>query len=183
MAQTLASPGIGSIFSALAAASARPRYAFLVLQLVAEVSDTSGKAGPFVDRGNGPMGLRNWLCTQLLPMSERNVRRAALRARVIATVVDRLTGEAAHDEIIIASAVDEQVLAVGRANVSRAISDLVKTGLLRRHYAGYATNHANRGGGRHAVYVIEPAALSALGKPLARPTGKGEPRQGHLFAA
>ena len=183
MAQKLTSPGIGSIFSALAAASARPRYAFLVLQLVAEVSDANGKAGPFVNRGNGPMGLRDWLCTQLLPMSERHTRRAALRARVIANLSNRLTGDVSRDGMIIAGAVDEQVLAVGRANVSRAISDLVKTGLLRRHYAGYATNHVNRGGGRHAVYVIEPAALSALGKPVARPTAKGEPRQGQLFAA
>ena len=183
MAQTFTSPGIGSIFSALAAASARPRYAFLVLQLVAEVANAQGKAGPFVDRGHGPMGLRDWLCTQLLPMSERNARRAALRARVIASLTDRLTGDACRDEMIIADAVDEHVLAVGRANVSRAISDLVKTGLLRRHYAGYATNHANRGGGRQAVYVIEPAALTALGKSVARPAAKGEPRQGQLFAA
>ena len=158
--------GLGSIFAVLAACSARPRYAFLVLQLVAEVADGAGRAGPFVHFPSGPMGLRDWLCTQLMPMSARNVRRAALRARVVDGLADRLTGAPLHDEPIIAAALEEHVLAVGRANVSRAISDLVKAGLLRRHYAGYATNHANRGGGRHAVYVIEPHALAAMGKAV-----------------
>ena len=182
--QTRSGPtGLGLIFATLAAASARPRYAFLVLQLVAEVADRQGKAGPLVKRGEGPMGLRDWLCTQLMPMSERNARRAALRARVIAGLADQLTGEVTHDERVISSAVDDQVLAVGRANVSRAISDLVNAGLLRRHYAGYATNHLNRGGGRHAVYVIEPAALLALGKATPQPAGTSCLRQGQLFAA
>lgn len=128
------------------------------------------------------MGLRDWLCTQLMPISERNARRAALRARVITGLADQLTGDPVRDEVIIAGAVDDHVLAVGRANVSRAISELVKAGLLRRHYAGYATNHLNRGGGRHAVYVIEPAALIALGKTTSPPISKMPPRQGQLFA-
>jgi hypothetical protein len=56
---------------------------------------------------------------------------------------------------------------VGRQNVSRAISDLVKAVLVMRHYAGYATNHANRGAGRDAVYVLSPTALQTLGKSVA----------------
>ena len=187
MAKHLSSPdfaqaGLGSIFATLAASSPRPRYAFLVLQLVAEASGRAGRAGPFVQTCHGAVGLRDWLCTQLMPMSERNVRRAALRERVIAGLSPKLNDDPQHDEPIIAAAVEEHVLAVGRANVSRAISDLVRAGLLR-HYAGYATNHINRGGGRHAVYQIEPAALAALGKKLSPervPTG---PRQGELFAA
>ena len=88
-----------------------------------------------------------------------------------------MTGDGAHDEVIISGAVDEHILVVGRANVSRAISGFFKSRLLRRRYAGYATNRANRGGGRHADYVIEPAALSALGNPCADSAARSEPRQ------
>lgn len=176
---------IGSIYATLAKLSARPRYAFLVLQLVTEAADDRGRAGPLVRAGRGsPQYLRDWLCTQLLPMSERDGRRAALRARVTESVRHRLTGDTASDQSLIDNAVQEQVLAVGRANISRAISDLVKAGFLTRHYAGYATSHANRGGGRHAVYVVQPQILAALGRPVAPIplAGSRAPVQGQLFA-
>lgn len=177
--------GIGSIYATLAKVSARPRYAFLVLQLVTEAADAKGRAGPLVrDGSNRPLYLRDWLCTQLLPLSERDDRRLALRARVIEALGDRIGGNRQEDEALIAGAVEEQVLAAGRSNISRAISDLVKAGFLSRHYSGYATNHANRGGGRHAVYVVEPQILAALGRPIApmphRPSKI--PVQGQLFA-
>jgi hypothetical protein len=173
------SSGIGFIYATLAKLSARPRYAFLVLQLVTEAADA--RAGPLVrDGSNSPLLLRDWLCTQLLPLSERDDRRSALRARVLETLGDRLGGNAEADEALIAEAVVEQVLAAGRSNVSRAISDLVKAGFLNRHYAGYATNHANRGGGRHAVYVVERQILAALGRPVM--PASSVPAQGQLFA-
>lgn len=177
--------GIGSIYATLAKVSARPRYAFLVLQLVTEATDAKGRAGPLVrDGSNHPLYLRDWLCTQLLPLSERDDRRLALRARVVKTLGARLIGNLEADEAVIAEAVEEQVLAAGRSNISRAISDLVKAGFLSRHYAGYATSHANRGGGRHAVYVVEPQILAALGRPITplphRPSRV--PVQGQLFA-
>ena len=177
--------GVGTIYAALAAASSRPRYAFLVLQLVAEAADTGGRAGPLVGRGLDRMLLRDWLCTQLFPMSEQVARRAGLRARVIASLQSQLTGDAGADAARIELAVEEQALAVGRANISRAISDLVRTGFVTRHYAGYATNHANRGGGRHAVYVVPPGGLRALGKSAAMHQNAAVPakRQGELFAA
>ena len=177
--------GVGGIYAVLVEASNRPRYAFLVLQLVAEIADERGQAGPFVAQGGLPMLLREWLCSQLLPMSEQPARRAALRARVAAALKDELTGDAVRDAARIEAAVEEQVQAVGRANVSRAISDLVRAGLMSRHYAGYATNHKNRGGGRHAVYVVKPAVLALLRKPAAlRRQGPGAANhQGELFAA
>lgn len=177
--------GIGSIYATLAKVSARPRYAFLVLQLVTEAADSMGRAGPLVrDGSNRPLYLRDWLCTQLQPLSERNDRRSALRARVMETLGDRLGGDAEADKTMIAEAVEEQVLAAGRSNVSRAISDLVKAGYLKRHYAGYATNHTNRGGGRHAVYVVEPQILNGLRRPAVSPLrGPTQmPVQGQLFA-
>ena len=130
------------------------------------------------------MLLRDWLCTQLLPMSEQTVRRAGLRARVTTSLQDRLTGDLEADAARVDHAVEEQVLAVGRANVSRAISDLARAGLVTRHYAGYATNHENRGGGRHAVYVVPPAVLRVLGKSVAMPAAdvSATKRQGELFA-
>jgi hypothetical protein len=125
------SSGIGSIYATLAKLSARPRDAFLVLQLVTEAADARGRAGPLVrDGSNTPLYLRDWLCIQLLPLSERVDRRSALRARVIKAFGDRLTGDVEADEAMIAEAVEEQVLAAGRTNISRAISDLVKVGLL-----------------------------------------------------
>ena len=70
----------GDIYAVLVAASNRPRYAFMVLQLVADLADRRGHAGPFVMRAGAPVLLRDWLCTKLLPMTEQPARRAALRA-------------------------------------------------------------------------------------------------------
>jgi hypothetical protein len=185
MQNQMLSSNIGAMYATLARVSNRPRYAFLVLQLVTEAANAQGRAGPFVRHGEGVMLLRDWLCIQLLPMSEQGGRRAALRVRIIENLQGMLTGELAHDKLLIDDAVEEQVLAVGRANVSRAISDLVRAGFLSRHYAGYATNHANRGGGRHAVYVVEMGTLVALGKsvPYAQPRPLWPTVQGQLFAA
>jgi hypothetical protein len=177
--------GVGGIYAVLVEVSSRPRYAFLVLQLVAEAADARGQAGPFVSRAGQLALLRDWLCTQLLPMSEQNGRRAALRARVTASIQNQLTGNVQADAARIDQAVEEQVLAVGRANVSRAISDLVRAGLVTRHYAGYATNHRNRGGGRHAVYVVNPGVLKLLRRPapMYGAVASSAAHQGELFAA
>lgn len=185
MEQQIPITGVGGIYAVLARVSSRPRYAFLVLQLVSEAADGLGQAGPFVCRDGKPALLRDWLCTQLLPLSEQQGRRAALRARVAASLGHELSGDGARDAARIDQAVEEQVLAVGRANVSRAISDLARAGLVSRHYAGYATNHRNRGGGRHAVYVVNPAVLKLLRRPgpmigAVQASGTG---QGELFAA
>jgi predicted transcriptional regulator len=67
-------------------------------------------------------------------------------------VAYRLTGDPAHNAPLMDEAVADQVALAGRSNISRAISELVEVGLIKRYYAGYATNHQNRGGGRHAVY-------------------------------
>jgi hypothetical protein len=129
--------------------------------------------------------LRDWLCNQLMPISEKGRRREALRQRVIAGVKDKLTGDPARDAARIEAAVEEQAQTVGRANISRAISDLVRAGFVTRHYAGYATNHDNRGGGRHAVYVVQPKVLQLLRGTPAKATApdRRPARQEELFAA
>ena len=177
--------GVGGIYAVLAEASNRPRYAFLVLQLIAEIADGRGQAGPLVGSDGEMVLLRDWLCTQLLPMSEQPARRAAMRKRVAVSLQNELTGNDTIDEAAIEAAVEEQALAAGRTNISRATSDLVRAGLVTRHYAGYATNHQNRGGGRHAVYVVKPAVLRLLRRPTAGQGGapsSRQPRQGELFA-
>ena len=58
--------------------------------------------------------------------------------------------------------VRERVRRSGRCNVSRAVSDLVRAGLVRRHYQGYRVDHHNRGAQREAVYTITEAAARAL---------------------
>ena len=177
--------GIGEIFASLARLSCRPRYACLVLQLVSQIADGRGEAGPFVIQAGERMLLRDWLCSQLMPISEKGRRREALRQRVIAGLADELTGDPARDSVRVEAAVEEQAQLVGRANISRAISDLVKAGFVTRHYAGYATNHDNRGGGRHAVYVVQPRVLQLLrGAPAKVSAPSKRPaRQGELFAA
>ena len=151
---------IGTILSCLAAQSRRPRYAFMVLNLISEVADEKGKAGPFVARGPAPMPIRDWLCEQLMPLSSRDDRRRRLRESVAAGLAERRAGPV--DEALVEAAVHERALAVGKTNVSRAVTELVRAGLLRRHYAGWCKDHANRGGGRHAVYTVDAEALSAL---------------------
>lgn len=87
---------LGSIYAQLAEVSARPRYAFLVLGLIAEAA-----------------------------------------------------------------------LATGKTNVSRAVSDLVRAGLVKPHYAGDFTDHfnrggRNRGGRRLAVFAVTAEAMAAV---------------------
>ena len=68
---------------------------------------------------------------------------------------------------MVEAALSEEARAVGKANVSRAVSDLVRAGLVRRYYAGRITDHVNRGGRRMAVYRVAPPVLNAI---RSRPT-------------
>ena len=58
--------------------------------------------------------------------------------------------------------VQSRILRSGRTNISRAVSDLVRAGLLRRHYQGYRIDHANRGAQREAVYTVSPDIAAVL---------------------
>lgn len=172
---------LGSILAALASVSRRPRYSFLVLGLIAEAARPDGQAGPWVEvqpapedeptqrqpqedptkAGQGPrLALRDWLARQLVPLAGRDHRRASLRARIAARI-------GSSDPAEIDAALAQEALTIGKANVSRAVSDLVRAGLVRRHYAGRVTDHCNRGGRRLAVYQIEPPILNAI---RSRPT-------------
>jgi hypothetical protein len=152
---------VGAIVRKLADVSARPRYAFLVLNLISEAADAAGHAGPMVVDGNRVLFLRDWLSDALSPLA-RGQRRVSLRERVAAELATGLPDDPVLAEAILSAAIDERVRSSGKTNVSRAVGDLLRAGLVRRHYAGWRTNHQNRGGQRSVVYTVEADALAAL---------------------
>lgn len=137
---------LGHIIERLATVSNRPRYALLLLELIIEAADANGKAGPFLNDADGQrVTVREWLCRRLAPLSARSDRRG------------RAAGRLGDDDHAVAAINEkEKTHSTAATNVSRAVGDLVRAGLVERHYAGYATPHENRGGGRHAVYTLAP---------------------------
>lgn len=175
---------MAALLDMLAHASTRPRYAFMVLSLIAEVANADGEAGPFVRRDRQEHTLRDWLCDSLAPMGGRDPRRMALAARVKADLqaAGTLPGDARQSAAMIEQELRDRIRASGKTNLSRAVSELVGAGLLRRYYAGYAVDHANRGGQRNAVYVLQGLARCLLPRHNApRPVAvRPKPAQGEL---
>lgn len=154
-----------ALLERIADVSARPRYAFMVLSLIAKVANkANGSAGPYVVEGGQRVALRDWLCDSLVPMAKRDARRRAIVDEVKASLKDRqlLPEDPQRAERLIEEEVRMRVRHSGRCNVSRAVSDLVRADLLRRHYQGYRVDHYNRGAQREAVYTITPHAAHAL---------------------
>lgn len=98
-------------------------------------------------------------------MAQRKPQRPALveGVRSELTLAGTLPADAAQARSLIEAKVKNSVRQSGRSNVSRAVSELVRAGLLTRHYQGYSVDHQNRGAQRQAVYTIAPEARSALG--------------------
>lgn len=147
---------IAAVLEQLAQVSSRPRYAFMLLNLIAQVARADGSAGPWIKRDNELVSLRDWLCDALTPMAQRGPRHLALAERVHKDL-DKdgalpRDAEAAHQAV--AAEMRVRIRTAGKSNLSRAVSELVKAGLLRRHYQGYRIDHRNRGGQRHAVYTL-----------------------------
>lgn len=144
--------------------SKRPRYVLLVLNMIAKAASNNGKLGPYVESEIGQVPVRDWLCQALAPLANRDCRRMAM----VAAVRSELTAKASpsHETEELDRQLDDEVrsriLRSGRTNVSRAVSDLVRAGLLRRHYQGYRVDHHNRGAQREAVYTVSQEVLLAL---------------------
>lgn len=155
-----------AVLEKLAEVSARPRYTFMVLNLIARAAGASDSAGPYVREGGQAIPVRDWLSDALMPMAQRDARRRAVVEQVRADLARRgaLPADAAQAEQAVASELRDRLRHSGRTNVSRAVSDLVRAGLIRRHYQGYCVDHENRGAQREAVYTIAPAVKRALGK-------------------
>lgn len=155
----------------VAEASLRPRYAFMVLTLIAEAADSDGKAGPFVRRGNQIHSLRDWLSESLAPMGARDPRRLALTDRVRDEL--QREGKLARDPVeaalLLEQEVRDRIRMSTKTNLSRAVSELVRAGLVRRHYAGFRVDHQNRGGHRHVVYTLAGQARCLLHPAPAQP--------------
>lgn len=169
---------VAVVLERLASASSRPRYAFMVLNLIAQVARPDGRAGPWIKRGTELISLRDWLCDALRPMAQRGPRAAALFERVRIDLDERgllPDGDAARRQAIEAEA-HARVRTAGKSNLSRAVSELVSAGLLHRHYQGYRIDHHNRGGQRHAVYTLIGDALRLLPaiQPKLLPSAQGE---------
>lgn len=171
---------MASLLDLLAEISSRPRYAFMVLNLIAEVAGPDGKAGPFIVREGGSLPLRDWLGQSLTPMGGRDPRRLALAERVREELAldGTLPADPALAKAHVAAEVRHRVLASGKTNLSRAVSELVRGGLLRRHYAGDYVDHHNRGGQRHVVYTVVGRARCLLARSASPPAR--DRRQGEL---
>ncbi|MBI0477028.1 hypothetical protein D9601_16880 [Sphingomonas sp. MA1305] len=156
--------GVVGLLERLSAACERPRYNYMLLTLIAEASDRTGAAGPFVQDGGAAVPIRDWLCDALSPLARQDPRRLSIAARVRVELAEAgtLPDSEAAAERTIAAEVQARLRRSGRTNVSRAVSELVRMGLLRRHYQGYRVDHHNRGAQRQAVYTITEATRRAL---------------------
>lgn len=153
---------VSTILSKLSEHSSRPRYAFMVLNLISEAAGPSGSVGPEVIRQGIPVPVRDWLSDALAPLAERKQRRRKLAARAADDLADALPSDPVAAAQAIDTEIRDRVRRSGKTNVSRAVSDLVRAGLLRRHYEGWCKDHQNRGGQRQSVYTVNASALAAL---------------------
>ncbi|WP_093088132.1 hypothetical protein [Sphingobium sp. AP50] len=155
---------IPDLVDRIAAVTRRPRYALLVLELIAREAGPDGSLGPHVHTEEGRVPVRDWLCQALAPLAKRDCRRMAL-VEAVRTEVMAAAGEgsdAADLERTCVAEIQNRIIRSGRTSISRAVSDLVKAGLLRRHYQGYRVDHPNRGAQREAVYTITSEVRQTL---------------------
>ena len=74
-----------------------------------------------------------------------------------------MPADADQADSLIRETVDLRLRHSALTNVSRAVSELVRAGLVRRHYQGYRVDHHNRGAQRQAVYNVTDEAFRVLG--------------------
>lgn len=173
-----------ALLAVIARSSKRPRYAFMLLNLIAQAARPDGRAGPLVTQGRALVPLRDWLCDALSPMGDRDPRRIALAAKLRDEAVraGTLPDDPEGQDQYIEDEVRARVRSAGKTNLSRAVSELVSAGLLRRHYQGYRVDHENRGAGRQAVYTLVPAVRRLLVQPVVVAAPRlVQHRQGELF--
>ena len=154
------------IMQQVAAHSARPRYTFLVLDLIARAAGPAGRAGPYVREASALVPIREWLCDAISPSAARHHRRLALADQLRMELASRrqLPADPQDAQRVIDDELRARVRASGMTSVSRAVSELVRAGLLKRHYQGYRVDHENRGAQRQAVYTLPPPVRDALGR-------------------
>ncbi len=152
------------ILERLAHVCERPRYSFMVLNLIAKASAKTGEAGPYVRDGDCYVAVRDWLSDALSPVAQRDPRRLAIGKKVRQELLSQ--NALPEDETAAQSIIDEKVRdrirLSGRTQISRAVSELVRAGLVHRYYKGYRVDHENRGAGRQVIYSVTEEARGAL---------------------
>lgn len=143
----------------------RPRYSFMVLNLIAQVSARTGSAGPYVRKGDSRVPVRDWLSDALAPVACRDPRRLAIAGKVRKELEEQnaLPDDDTAADKLVEELVRKRIRLSGRTHVSRAVSELVRAGLVRRRYQGYRVDHHNRGAQRQVVYSVTEEARRALG--------------------
>jgi len=159
--QTLDYPGI---MHAIAENSARPRYTFMVLDLIARVAGERGQAGPQVRDGDSLVPIREWLSNAIAPSAARHYNRRSTAEKVRRSMTEQgvPTEGSAEARQRLEDEIACRVRLSGMTAVSRAVSELVKAGLIKRHYQGFRVDHENRGAQRHVVYTVPPQVLAVL---------------------
>lgn len=152
------------ILERLTATCERPRYSFMVLNLIAQASAKTGSAGPYVCEGDQRIPVRDWLCEAMVPVAQRDPRRLAIVGKVREELEAKraLPADPEAADRLVQIQVRKRIRMSGRTNVSRAVSELVRAGFVRRHYQGYRVDHHNRGAQRQAVYTVTEEARRAL---------------------
>lgn len=146
------------------AVSPRPRYTLLVLNLLARAANPKGVAGPYIIEEGQRVPVRDWLGKAMIPMAQRHHRRQAIRQKLLEEMKNNgaMPDNPADVELLLDTEIQERLRHSARCGVSRAVSDLVRAGLVHRHYQGYRVDHHNRGAQREAVYTLLPEVKAAL---------------------
>lgn len=165
-AQTALGLDLPALIERIAAHSTRPRYAFMVLNLIAKAAGKGESAGPYIREAERLVPVRDWLCDALMPMAQRDARRKAIVETVETELGQQglLPDDPQDAQKLIDLTVRQRVRRSGRCNVSSAVSDLVRAGLVKRHYQGFRVDHHNRGAQREAVYTLTKDAQHALAR-------------------
>jgi len=165
------------IVRTIAEHSARPRYTFMVLDLIARVARPNGQAGPLVRDGEALVPIREWLAAAIAPSGARYHHRRVTADKVRAALYAK--GELPDDrdeaERLVDTQVRERIRETGMTAISRAVSELVRAGLIMRHYQGCWVDHENRGAQRHAVYTVTDPVLAALHPNIATSENQRKP--------
>jgi len=100
----------------------------------------------------------------MIPMAQRHHRRKAIRQKLIEEMKrhDTMPADPAEMDEVLETKMQDRLQQSARCSVSRAVSDLVRAGLVQRHYQGHAVDHENRGAQREAVYTLVPEVRAAL---------------------
>lgn len=154
---------VAKIMDRLHESSTRPRYAYMVLSLLAERAGPEGKVGPdVIDDDQERLTLRDFIGKRLARLSGYRTRRRRLEQRIRTELAGKLPEDLFEAQAIVDRHVEERVRQTSAANFSRVLTELEKAGLVNRFYQGYRTNHANRGGQRHLVCVLDGDVSAAL---------------------